>query len=94
MLNKSSGISTNACVPAAPAHHSNLLVSNKRQNQSRRTRLVKTITPARQEASRPLDQCLNLDSKLKHYMNLAEIALKNTTAGKTKPSWLFVAYPS
>jgi hypothetical protein len=86
VLNKSSGISTNACVPAAPAHHSNLLVSNKRQNQPRRTSRAKTITPARQEALRPLEQGLNLDSKLKHYMNLAEIALKNTTARKTKPS--------
>ena len=57
------------------------------KKKSRRTaRPKKAITPAQQEALRPLEQEQSADSKLKHYMNLAEIALKDTSAHKSKTS--------
>ena len=42
------------------------------------------MTPAQEEALRPIDEAQNPDSKLEHYTHLAEIALKNTKAHKNK----------
>lgn len=60
-------------------------MSNKRQKgSSHHARYAKAVTPAQQEALLPLDEGQNLDSKLKHYLKLAEIALKNTISRKIK----------
>jgi hypothetical protein len=42
------------------------------------------MTPAQEEALRPIVEAQNPDSKLEHYTHLAEIALKNTKADKNK----------
>ena len=58
-------------------------MSDKRKKRSfSRVRRAKAITPAQQEALLLLDEGQNPDPKLRHYLNLADIALKNTTSLK------------